>query len=231
MKIIKDIHPEITTEKIYHLLGYRKSKKLSGRILKNIKSFVDKSYNLIEPKVLYTEKAIKKIENGSVILKGNISLKSPRLSGALKKCGRVAVFLSTIGEALDNKINELMKQKKLSEAYIFDAIGSIAAEETAERFQKKFDANAERNKERTTVRFSPGYCDWQIQEQKKIFQIIDNTLIDVELNSSCLMSPRKSVSGVFGIGNIKDVNKSKTNQCRFCGLQSCIARRHPVQDV
>lgn len=225
MKILKDINPEITTESICRLLGYGKSKKLSRQILTKIKTSVDNYHHLIKPKVLYTEKAIKKIENGSVILKGNISFKSRRMSGALEKSNRVAVFLTTIGKSLDSKINELMKQKKLTEAYIFDAIGSVAAEETVEKFQKRFDAVAEKNKERTTLRFSPGYCDWKIQEQKKIFQIIDNTLIDVELNSSCLMKPRKSVSGIFGIGNIKDIGKNNTNPCKSCGLKNCIARR------
>jgi cobalamin-dependent methionine synthase I len=87
------------------------------------------------------------------------------------------------------------------------------------------DSKVKVKNQRTTLRFSPGYCDWKIHEQKKVFSVLENDLIDVDLNESYLMAPRKSVSGVFGIGNSELIDKDETNPCRSCGMHSCVARR------
>lgn len=225
MNILEDINPEITKEQVCRLLGYGKGKRLSRQISSRINKYIERAYSLIKPQITYKEKKIKKIEKGSVMLEENLVLNSSRLSKSLKKCDRATVFLATIGKEIDYKINTLMKQKSITDAYIFDAIGSIAVEETVDVFQKRFDVITRTRKESTTLRFSPGYCDWPVQEQKKIFQIIDNTLIDVQLSSSCLMIPRKSISGIFGIGNLEEIGKVTTNPCNLCRLQNCIARR------
>ena len=118
-----------------------------------------------------------------------------------------------------------MKQKRLSDAYIDDAIGSAAVEATVEDFQNKVDKAVKEKNERTTLRFSPGYCDWKINEQKKVFSVLKNDLIDVALSESYLMAPRKTVSGVFGIGSSDLADKDETNPCRLCGMKTCVARR------
>lgn len=222
---MKDINPEIKEEHVYRLLGYGKRNPLSRQISNKIKRSIKSIHPLLKPKIAYEEKKIKKTEKGTVMLEKNIELKSSRLSRALKKSDRAVVFLATVGKEIDKKINTLMNQKKITDAYIFDAIGSIAVEETVNMFQERFDSIAQINKERSTVRFSPGYCDWPVQEQKKIFRILDSSQIGVELNTSCLMTPRKTVSGVFGIEHTGKVNKGKSNPCRICNMKNCVARR------
>jgi hypothetical protein len=191
-----------------------------------IKKYILTTHSLIQPKLVFKEKKIKKTEPDSVILRGDIVLVSGHLSRAVKKCNRLTFFLATIGKELDDLVNSLMKKRKINEAYVCDAIGSVAVESIVDGFQNYFDEKSRRYRECTTMRFSPGYCDWQVHEQKKLFEVIDKTLIDVELNPSCLMTPRKSVSGVFGIGRMEHVNAKTYNPCRVCDLNNCISRRN-----
>ena len=177
------------------------------------------------PKVIYTEKAIRKTDNGSLILEENVALRSGKLSKAMGKCDRAAIFIATIGKGLDSLIQKLVARKKLADAYVFDAIGSVAAEDTVEKFQSMVDHRSRPRKERTTLRFSPGYCDWRVEEQKKIFGLLDNSLIGVHLTPNYLMTPRKSVSGVFGIARTEEIDRQSINPCSLCGLRRCIARR------
>lgn len=224
MNIIRDIKFNITKEQVGRLFGYGKNKKLSRRISNKLDEYIGKTLSIIRPTILYTQKKIEKIEKGYLMLEDNITFKSARLSSTLKKCDRTTVFLATIGKEIDEKIQALMTQKKITEAYVFDAIGSAAVEGVVENFQRKFDTNAVAERETSTLRFSPGYCDWQVQEQKKLFSVLDNSIIGVDLSQSCLMTPRKSVSGVFGIGSIESISKS-SNPCRLCNMKHCIARR------
>jgi cobalamin-dependent methionine synthase I len=76
-----------------------------------------------------------------------------------------------------------------------------------------------------TLRFSPGYCDWPISEQKKVFELVQADMIGVSLNESFLMNPRKSVSGLFGITEEPSQTVSGYNPCVHCNKRDCFSRR------
>ena len=225
MKIISEIQPEITVDNVCRFLGGDGTRRLSKRLQGNIDRSIQRARELIRPKVVYTEKTISQAHNGSLILEEDVALRSGKLSKALGKCDRAAVFIATVGRGIDSFIQKLVTRKKLADAYVFDAIGSVAAEETVERFQKMFDHRSRPRKEQTTLRFSPSYCDWHVEEQRKIFGLLDNSLIGVHLSPNFLMSPRKSVSGIFGIGSAPEMDRHRINPCSLCGLRRCIARR------
>jgi cobalamin-dependent methionine synthase I len=49
-------------------------------------------------------------------------------------------------------------------------------------------------------RLSPGYGDWPIADQEKIFAVLDpDKNIGVKLTDSHIMIPEKSTSGIMGI--------------------------------
>ncbi|NIM11635.1 MAG: hypothetical protein GTO45_06040, partial [Candidatus Aminicenantes bacterium] len=77
--------------------------------------------------------------------------------------------------------------------------------------------------EKTTLRYSPGYCDWPISEQCEIFKILPHETIGVELSEDSFMSPRKSVSGVIGICPAN--SKFSGNLCIDCPKVNCPYRR------
>jgi cobalamin-dependent methionine synthase I len=224
MKIVDDTMPVISKERVFRLLG-QKDKGVSGRLSKKIDKQIAGLEKMMRPQVLYTTKKIRKIEGSTVTLEGNVKLKSAKISKTFRKCDRITFFLATLGEQVDDVISSSLKEKKLSDAYIYDAIGSAAVEATVEDFQNKMDSTVKAKNQRTTLRFSPGYCDWKISEQKKVFSVLENDLIDVDLNESYLMAPRKSVSGIFGVGSREFVDKDETNPCRLCGMHTCVARR------
>ncbi|MDR2914435.1 MAG: hypothetical protein LBV74_06355, partial [Tannerella sp.] len=73
-----------------------------------------------------------------------------------------------------------------------------------------------------TNRYSPGYCNWSLQEQQKLFHLLGDKPVNVTLSSSCLMQPIKSVSGIIGVGrNVKE----KAYGCTVCNNKDCIYRK------
>lgn len=225
MNVIKHINPDIREEKVKRFLAQGSGKGLSRRTRQTLRRSIEDCNRLLKAVVLYKENPIQEKSSGSLTLEGDISLKGPRLSGAMRKCTSTTVFLATVGSALDEKITNLMRTKQFAEAYIYDAIGSVAAEETVDIFQRRYDEKLGKGRKTSTLRFSPGYCDWPIEEQKKIFRILDSTVIGVELSPTCLMRPRKSISGIFGVGSSEDLGKKSSNPCNRCSYGNCMVRR------
>jgi hypothetical protein len=227
MKILTNIIPDIREKKVERFLLQRKGRKsiTSQRTKTLLRKAINDCKSLIKPSVLYKEKPIREVAKGSIMLEGGVTLDGSKLSGAMRKCKSTTIFLVTIGNVLDKKIDSLMRKKRMMKAYLYDAIGSVAAEQTVEMFQNMFDSRLKENGKSTTLRFSPGYCDWRLEEQKKLFQLIDNHAIGVELRPNCLMSPRKSISGIFGVGNIQDIGRKNSNPCILCTNKKCMMRR------
>ncbi len=222
--IHKNIKPEVDIKEVLRFLGAGKS-VASARTLKIIMTLINETRDMIKPVVLESEVSVIKSEQNSVQLSSGIELKSPKLARTLNNCQKVKVFVATVGEQVEEKINKLMDKNRFAEATIMDAIASVAVENTVDSYQSSIDLKLKSRAMSTTLRFSPGYCDWDIKEQHKLFDTVDTSNIGVALNENSLMSPRKSISGVFGIGSVENVSCKTSNPCMSCGKTDCIARR------
>jgi len=222
LNFFEDIKVSIDRDDVLRLLG-RRNGQAPGRTAKRLDAFMERTHDLIRPRVLYSTRKVEEAGNGAAALEGGTSLKSGKLSKTLAKCDTATVFLATVGGSIDKVIKDLSEDNKLSDAYIYDAIGSVAVESVVNDFQNKFDLALSDSGRSTTLRFSPGYCDWNIREQEKVFDVLEGEKIGVSLSPSFLMNPRKSVSGVFGIA--PGPAEARPNPCTMCSRETCIARR------
>ena len=103
----------------------------------------------------------------------------------------------------------------------------MSAESVVEQFYQRMARRQAEKNGGVTMRFSPGYCDWSIRQQRQLFALFSETdTPDVVLNDSCLMTPRKSITGLFGLLP-PGVNGADPafNPCNRCSKRDCIARR------
>lgn len=130
----------------------------------------------------------------------------------------IIIFAATIGVGIDRLISKYSRISP-TKAVIFQAIGT-------ERIEALCDAFCDEMKKKygcITNRFSPGYSDWDIKDQKLIISVTDATKnLGICLNDSFLMSPSKSVTAVVGIKNTETEEK---NPCESCDNAGCIYRR------
>jgi hypothetical protein len=176
----------------------------------------------VDPRLSFSIVKVISAGNGSVLLQGNKNLKSSMLARVMRDCTQAVCFIATIGPALDKAIARANAKRNLTAAYLIERIGSAAIEDVVDEFQLLMKKRFQKEHADVTLRFSPGYCDWPLTEQKKVFTIVDPARIGVSLSSSCLMTPKKTVSGIFGIvpeGNIP------YNPCMSCKKKDCSARR------
>jgi hypothetical protein len=217
------IQPTIENNELAKLLGGQEKKSLPKSIRKKVRAARQKLNKLIKPSVHYRIVKPSVTDNDAVQLDETVEFTSTQLAKTLKNAEEIVCFVGTIGTGAENEINRLLAKQKLAEAYILDAMASVAVENMIDRFQNLMENRFSGEDRTVTLRFSPGYCDWPVTQQKKLFKIFNPKQLNVELLDSCLMKPRKSISGVFGI---TPQESESYNPCRDCPTRRCESRRN-----
>ena len=145
-----------------------------------------------------------------------------QVCGYIKEATHVALFLCTAGEDFTRMTNALNEQGDIMEAYILDAIGSLTVENTMDKIQESLKNEFFKQQFKISNRYSPGYCNWPLSDQTALFELIGENPTGIQLSDSCLMTPRKSVSGIIGIGQHLRHHKYG---CEICTNASCIYRK------
>jgi hypothetical protein len=224
--VLKEILPNVKDQELARLLGSRKGRKLSPSLKKKIKKLKDKTNRIIKPRIHFKKHKIQEISRGGVQLATDTSLKSPKLSRTMRGSQEIVCFVGTIGRGIEKEIKKLVNKKRLAEAYVLDAMGSVLVEDLVDQFQSHLDQHYQTHNKTVGLRFSPGYCDWPVTEQKKLFDLLEPQKAGVELTDSCLMQPRKSISGVFGLYPCETGQEwGDYNPCWECKKLDCTARR------
>jgi hypothetical protein len=142
--------------------------------------------------------------------------------GQIKRSESIAVFLCTAGEEIGIRSRNAMKNGDLLTGYIYDVIGSEIVEAAADLMQDSIHNAMASVGKKITNRYSPGYCDWDVAEQHKLFQLMPDNYCGIKLNDSALMNPEKSISGFIGIGGHVRYNQYT---CGLCEMKDCIYRK------
>jgi hypothetical protein len=214
-------------DRVYELIEiYDKNK-----VLEEIKNIL--SGSLIEyekftvPCGLIKEISILEFET---IFKGEGNNKSENpISKIYQKAENIALFAVTLGINIDKRIKDLFTENLYPEGYMLDAVASCGTEQAAEYVETHYTTGLINkgisDDTKLAVRYSPGYCGWDITGQKKLFEVLKPEQIGISLNDRCLMTPMKSISGVI-ISGEKSIHYFVNDYdfCVECKDQSCKKR-------
>ena len=117
----------------------------------------------------------------------------------LADCDRVILLAATLGAEAETLLRRA-QSRDMAEALILDAAGSAAIENVCDNLCA--DLAAQFAPAHLTERFSPGYGDMPIEDQRPFFRALDvSRRIGVSLSASCLMLPQKSVTALVGLSD------------------------------
>jgi hypothetical protein len=153
-----------------------------------------------------------------------VDLKSHALRSHIRGAESIAFFLVTIGDAVEKRASVLMASGDALKGYLLDRIGSIAVESLAQEAEDALASEYAKKNMSVSMRFSPGYCDWAIEEQFKLAEILDFQKAGVKLNEKCMMVPKKSISAACAVGP-KGLFSRKKSHCSLCAQEECVYRR------
>lgn len=210
---------------VERLLGRRRRRKLSGSTARRLLLQEGEASRLLQPRLVHNQ-VRPVVVDGKLRLGDGVLLENPKLVRALREAVSVVCFIATVGVELDQQVALLQEEGRLADASVLDAMGSGAVERVADQFQQQVAGENHPQGLVPGPRFSPGYCDWPLTDQAKLFALLDHQRIGVELDQSDLMHPRKSISAIFGLFPEATAPADRDLiPCRRCSKQNCIARR------
>lgn len=191
------IHIEINPKLVYQLLGYRKkTAAVPEKIIASVNSELALSIGLLRFKGVYAKFRVQvfpdkvELENGYIV-------NSAKFAAWVNDCSEIYLFAVTAGALFSERIMQLLKDGDVSRALIADAVGSAAAECCAEAADN-YIRNLETGKT-FTKRFSPGYSDWNVADNRILVSYLQTDRIGLTVNDKGLMIPEKSVSAAIGV--------------------------------
>ena len=173
-----------------------------------------------------------------VMQRADLRISGVSIERHLEGCGQAVVMAATLGIGVDNLIRR-MQVTDMAMAVILDAGASVYIEQVCDEFEAEIrdaivaaggcdDGGCGDNKTAPlfmTPRFSPGYGDYPITEQKYILSLVDAPRrIGLNATADSLMIPRKSVSALIGLADHPVTGKLAT--CGECVLrEKCLLRK------
>jgi cobalamin-dependent methionine synthase I len=191
---------KILKENVLKRLGHNFGK---GSLTAPLDEMIDEelrlSEKLIVPNKIMRLSGIDSNNGKEVILSEELTIKSSHVAKLLHECHSAYGFAVTIGKALEEKRDSYLLNKERIRALLLDSIGSVAVEDFAESATKEIEDIAMRDNFSITRRFSPGYGDWVLQNQKEFLEWLEAEKINIHLTAHFMMTPEKSISAIVGV--------------------------------
>jgi hypothetical protein len=192
-----------------------KIRQRSPRLIDLAERAIEEGSSLLKPALLYRRMEVDHVIHERIRLKGGGELKGKLPATHLAPASEVLVILCTVGSDLEKRISQVMKTD-LVYGLALDGLGSAGVEALTNAACRQFEIEAEMKHLEVTIPLSPGMMDWSVEDgQPQIFKLLPAEEIDVELTSSVVMVPRKSLSMVMGIGKQMITSGSI---CDYCSM-------------
>lgn len=160
------------------------------------------------------QKHVIAVDSEGVTLDTGVRFTSRDLARHLKGCDKALLLAATLGSKVDIAIRRLALTS-VAEGAAAQAVAAALIESYCDSVQAKADTDGLAQR----PRFSPGYGDWNLSEQRLLFPVLDCAKrIGLTLTDGMMMAPSKSVTAIIGLS--EDV-ACVWNKCMTCGNINC----------
>jgi Vitamin B12 dependent methionine synthase, activation domain len=227
LQVLTDLPLAIDPDEVLRFQGYKKGRDVATPDVRALLGdALQEGRRLMAPRAVARWIPVARTGAHALEVAGE-TLAIPRIGVLWGPVTDVAAVVCTIGDALERRVAKLWEARELPLASMLDSVGSGAVESLAEHVN---DLLCEQGLPdlRVTNRISPGYADWDVAEQPKLFRLGPADAIGVTLNAACVMMPGKSISLLVGAGPQARVDHYFT-QCARCWMRDCAYRRAPAR--
>ena len=225
--VLADPALAIDPDEVLRFQGYKRGRDVPGPDVRALfETALAEGRRLMRPRALVRWARVTRVAADALEVEGE-SLAIPRIGALWGEVEHAAVALCTIGEALEQRVAELWEARELPLASMLDSVGSGAVESLAEYVNDVLCQQGLPSL-KVTNRISPGYADWDVAEQPRLFRLCTGEAAGIRLNEACVMTPGKSISLLAGAGRAARVDHY-FSQCARCWMRDCAYRRVPAR--
>ncbi len=186
---------------IYSRLGFKKKvTALSSSHQKETNRHIEEAASIINLQGSFLRLPISKNDGQRITLAGQIIFNSTKLSIFLRDCREAILLGATAGSPVMEAIRQKTALGDLTAAVVYDATASEMTDAALDWIIAYINRQLRReSKHILPRRFSAGYADFALENQKAIYENLQMTKIGVTLTPSFLLVPEKSVTAISGI--------------------------------
>lgn len=212
MRTLLVFNPSLTVDqgRVWQRMGYRDPTQAPPRVREAFEHIFPEALTRMKPQAAYRLLSLTQVDpHAHTLQTAEGCFAGQDLLKMFAHADMLVAWLLTLGPELEEEIRRRVAQDDLLNAYFLDVMASegliglirslrqtIQTELTAQGIQAVV----------TRYWYCPGYGDWDLREQHKLFELlrVGAQAIGVRLNDDCVMIPRKSYAGFYGVGPALD---------------------------
>lgn len=192
--------PRVDPDRILRLQKYKNLDRVSPIVRDIARTMASLAEALIEPRGWVRREPVRAVDpGGTVLLAGGIEFQGPTVARLLRDAVEAVMLVLTIGPALELRAQELVEREQLTEGLLLDTAGWVAVDAVVRELRQELATEAGRRGLRLTGRMAPGFNGWALEQQRILFDALRGGRVSIELTEACVMLPRKSISGIYGL--------------------------------
>jgi hypothetical protein len=190
---------DISLKHVLRIQGYRDLEAVREDVRAIATAMTAKAAALVAPTATFRKVPIDSLDGASLRLSMGVSLTAENFGTVLCNCDQVLPFILTLGEALDDEVGRMLEKGEIVEALFMETAGWLAIEQASRELAIHLQEMIKKEGLCLTRRLGPGYNEWDLLEQRPLFELFSGTKLPVRLMESCAMYPKKSRSGLYGL--------------------------------
>lgn len=214
----------IEYENVFCYLGFG-GVKPNRDAIKLVDECIREIQDISNPKYTYEIFDIKR-QNKVLFLKGsNVIFGEKDILHYLKNSSKAVLMAATLGLEIDRKISLYMKTQP-AKGVVLDACASAAIESLCSEVESEIKSIAFAQDLYAAFRYGPGYGKFSLHFQFEILQALDAyRKIGLSVTESFLLSPRKSLTAIMGLGQTGPGKGENRTKCMSCSAVNCQYRK------
>jgi hypothetical protein len=231
--------PEVNVlpEEYVRLLGFPRGWQLEGRSLELADWARDWFAKNGRPWFYARQAESFEIAGDSIHIDGT-TFTSKRLKNTLQQAEAYSVILVAVGAGpeAEEESHRRWLDEKADEYFFLEIFASAVVEHLVASTGARLCDWAERHDMAVLPHYSPGYAEWDIAEQPRLFDLIIQTRKEpfpsqVEVFDTGMLRPKKCLLAVFGLTRHTDRLRRLTElvPCENCSFGPCNYRRAPYR--
>jgi len=186
---------------IYRRLGYIKGKtQISPSQMDDAEQYILDALSLIRLRGAAVRFPVRTMEDGGIIFAEDVMFRSNQLTVFLKGCREIIIMGATAGDDIMSAIEEDSSGRNVTRGVVLDATASEMVDASLDWMMAYFNRSLRReNRRLLKKRFSAGYGDFLLENQRTIFHLLKLHRIGVRITENFILIPEKSVTAITGI--------------------------------
>lgn len=197
-------------ERILRVHGYKDPSKVRPAIRAAAVAIGKRAEGLFAPELHYRRLAVAALDGAVLKLEGGIVFHCGAFPRFLADVREVVVVVATMGPDLDRDVIAHMDRFEPLEALFLETCGWLGIEALTKQFSGYLRGLGRGEGFHVSCRMGPGYSykigvdvvSWPLEQQEQMFAAFDGIALPVRLMQSCVMLPKMSRTGLFGLAPV-----------------------------